>query len=174
MSTTLTLNRLLTISMSLLLVLFAAGSKAESRLIPGFLFVETAYLEQQGNDTNTADAYFTLTNLHAEDPLVLLAVSGENFESATFRGNENAVLDQIVIQPGERVAGIHLVMTGANLTDAGDAPLEFSVLIRRGLEPLPPVDAIAPSGGLFSGGIKAREAGIPNEDEYIFKVDIRS
>ncbi len=173
MSIKFTFNQLLTFALSLLLIVLAGTVKAESRLYPGFLFIESAYLEQ-GSDANSAEAFFTLTNLHPDDPLVLLTVSSDIFEAATFEDAENSPLSQIVIQPGERLEGVRVVLAGVNLSESSHSMVDFNVLIRRGLEPLPPVDAIESSGGLFSGGIKAREAGIPNEDEYIFRVDIRN
>lgn len=168
----LTLNRLLTLAISLLLAFLTVGVKAESRLFPGFLFVESAYLEQ-GSDLTSADAYITVTNLHPEDPLVLLTASSEIFEGATFFDDANAEMTQVVIQPGERLAGLRVALSGVDLTDSSGAPVEFSFLIRRGLEAMEAVDAIETNNGPFGGGIKAREAGIPNEDEYTFRVDIR-
>ena len=177
MSIKITLNRLLAFPISLLFILSAAGVKAESRLIPGFLFVESAYLQQQANSANTADAYITVTNLHPDDPLVLLNVSSENIEAATFNNADNPELNQIVIQPGERKADIHMVLSGVDLADSPGDALEFSLLIRRGLEAMEPVDAIINDEGqqgAFFGGIKNREAGIPNEDEYVVIVDVRN
>lgn len=176
MSIKIILNRFLAFPISLLLILFAAGVKAESRLIPGFLFVESAYLQQQGNSANTADAYITVTNLHPDDPLVLLDVTSDFFETATFSSDDNSELAQIVIQPGERVAGIHMLLSGFDLAESQGDALEFSFLIRRGLEAMEAVDAIANDEGqqgAFFGGLRNREAGIPNEDEYILRVDIR-
>jgi hypothetical protein len=157
-----------------LLLLSSSAVFAEPKLFPGFLFVESAYLEQSGSAADEADIYFSIRNLHADDPIVLLGINGDEEAAARMYDGQNAMLQQIVINPGETVSGIHAVLRNADLSAAEDGQLALNLLIRRGLEALPPVDAIESSGGLFSGGVKAREAGIPNEDDYQVRFDIRN
>ncbi len=146
-----------------LLLLSSTAVFAESKLFPGFLFVESAYLERSGA-ADEADIYFSIRNLHADDPIVLLGISGdeEDDAAATMYDDQNAMLQQIVVNPGETVSGIHAVLRNADLSAAEDGQLALNLLIRRGLEALPPVEATeGTGGGAFSGGIKAQDAGFP-------------
>jgi hypothetical protein len=149
---------------------------AEPKLFPGFLFVESAYLEHSGA-ADEADIYLSIRNLHPDDPIVLLGISGDEDDAvaAIMYDAQNVMLQQIVVNPGETVSSIHAVLRNADLSAAEDGQLGLNILVRRGLEALPPVEASeGTGGGAFSGGIKAQEAGIPNEDDYRVSFDIRN
>lgn len=165
------LGRLLALPVFLLLL--PGVVSAQASLYPGFMMVE-AFLDRPDSGAGDSNAVISISNLHESDPLVLLDITGENFESATIYNENNEEIDQLVIQPGERVYNIPVMLNGVDSSVFDDSTYDLNFFVRRGLEAMEPVEAIEGTQGAFSGGIKAREAGIPNEDEYIVNFAIRN
>ncbi len=160
-----------------LMVLMQKMALAEPKLFPGFLFVEDAYLERSAQGENQAVAHFSIKNLHADDPIVLLGLTGEMFEEATVYDAQDNMQEEWVINPGETLTGLRAVLSDIELTDADARTVALNLYIRRGLlamEAIEEVNNDEGQQGAFFGGLKNREAGIPNEDEYLVAFDIRN
>ena len=146
-------------------------------MIPGFFGIESSYIEAPAANAGAANGYLTIVNLHYE-PLRLLSASSELFENAGFFDANNQPLEYIEILPGERVAmrpgGMHMQFNNPDAELSAGEPLELTLLIRRGREAMEAVEGFdASEAGAFSGK-KSIEAGIPNEEEYVIKVDVRN
>lgn len=147
---------------------------AQPTFIPGFLGVESSYIERPASGADSTEAFLTLTNLHPREPLVILDISGGMFEESSMVGANGEELENIVLQPGERLVmsddGVHVVLNGVDASMLADHGLELTLFIRRGLEPEDPVEAREAT----AFGPPAREAGIPNEKEYMVSVEVRN
>jgi hypothetical protein len=160
-----------------LMVLTQSLALAEPKLFPGFLFVENAYLERSEQNENQAVAHFSIRNLHTDDPLVLLGVTGEMFEEARLYDAQNNMREEFVINPGETLRGLRAELNDIEFTDAEAISIALNLYIRRGLlamEAIEEVNNDEGQQGAFFGGLKNREAGVPNEDEYLVAFDIRN
>lgn len=136
-------------------------------LIPGFIYVDTAYIEMPAPGTNQANVTFTVQNMHANDPLVILSLLGDSLAEAT-------MFDQVVINPGEVSAPLNVVVTLADDFTINDDELDLNLLVRRGLEAMEYVEAIDDprARARVPLGFKQQKSGIPNEDEYRITFDI--
>jgi hypothetical protein len=163
--------------MPALLILTQKIALAEPKLIPGFLFVENAYLEPLELSENQAVAHFSIKNLHADDPMVLLGLTGEMFEVAALYDSQDNMREELVINPGETLTGLRAVLSSMELSDTDANTIGINLFIRRGLLAMEAIEEInndEGQNGAFFGGLKNREAGIPNEDEYLVAFDIRN
>lgn len=147
---------------------------AQPVMIPGFMGIESSYIEAPESDADSTQAYFTIVNLHYE-PLRLLGASSGIFENAVLMDANNQVLEFVEILPGERVAmgpgGLHMQLNDIDSELATGDSYEFKLKVRRGREAMEAVEAIEVQG-LFSG-TRSRKAGIPNEDEYAVRVSVK-
>mgnify|MGYP003653140901 FL=1 len=148
---------------------------AQPVMIPGFMGIESSYIEAPASDEDSTNAYFTIVNLHYE-PLRLLSASSEIFENAVFLDANNQQLEFVEILPGQRIAmipgGLHMQLNDIDSGIAAGDSFEFKLKVRRGREALPFQEEMV-AVGLFSGGPSPRPAGIPNEDEYAVKVPVK-
>ncbi len=165
-----TISRLIAVPMAILCLQTAV---AQPIMIPGFMGIENSSLDASSG-SDTANAYFTITNLHRE-PIVLLSTTGDVFESASFIGADNQELEQVVIEPGDRLImganGIHVRLSGVDAAVAEEYTQPITLLVRRGLEAEEEVEASEENFGVMSG-MRLREAGIPNEKEYVVNVPV--
>ncbi len=138
------------------------------KLFPGFLYVDNPYVEMSDAASNQARVSFTIQNMHASDPLVLLSILGESLEAST-------ELEQLVINPGEVSPPVHALVTLADDYSASDGNLYLEILVRRGLEAMEYVEVIEDPRALARVplGFKLQKSGIPNEDEYLVPFEIR-
>jgi hypothetical protein len=138
------------------------------KLFPGFLYVDSPYVEMQDTESNQARVSFTIQNMHASDPLVLLSISGESLEASI-------ELEQLVINPGEISPTVYALVTFTNDYIVNDGNLYLGILVRRGLEAMEYVEAIEDPRALARVplGFKLQKSGIPNEDEYLVPFQVR-
>jgi copper(I)-binding protein len=165
-----TINR--TIIMLLTLLFVQTAAYAQPIMIPGFMGIESSYMEAPMADSESTSAYFTIANLHYE-PIVLLGASGDMFENAVFVGSDNEELEQVIIQPGGRLVmepnGVHLKINDVEASSANEHFQELTLLVRRGLEPLDEVDEQRRDA---NNGQRGREAGVPNEHRFVVNVPL--
>ena len=151
-----------------------AAAQAQPLMVPGFMAIENSSMDAPTAGSDSSNAYFTITNLHSE-PIVLLSASGDIFESATFIGANSDELEQVVIEPGDRLVmgpnDIHLRLSEVDAAVTEDRSQAITLLVRRGLEPEPEVEAVDELGAM--SGVRSREAGIPNEKKYVVHVMVR-
>ena len=145
---------------------------AEPFLIPGFLGIESSYIEAPDADSDSTNAYFTITNLHNE-PILILSASGDIFDNATLRDSNNEELDYIELLPRERLVmqsdGLHIQLNEIDESIAAGDILELTLLVRRGREAIEYVEEF------FDNSIrKTLGGGIPNEKEYVVHISIRN
>jgi copper(I)-binding protein len=147
---------------------------AQPVVVPGFMAVETSYLEAPAADSQSTLAYFTIANLHNE-PIVLLGASSDLSESARLNNPEHEEVESIVIQPRERLVMesdgyyVHLNEVDSAIAEGGSQ--EITLLVRRGLEAMEEVEAQERDS---NNGIVAREAGIPNEHDIVVRVPVKN
>ncbi|MDG2091396.1 MAG: copper chaperone PCu(A)C [Gammaproteobacteria bacterium] len=159
---------------ALTVLFFQATAQAQPIIVPGFMVVESSYLEAPESSAHSTLAYFTIANLH-DEPIILLGASSDISESATLNGPGHEELESIVIQPSERLImgsdGFHVHFDELDSSiDSGDAQ-EITLLVRRGLEALEEVEAQERNA---NNGIRARRAGIPNEHDIVVRVPVRN
>ena len=152
------------------LLFFTSAAQAESLIIPGFMGIESSYIE--ASDVDTANAYFTLVNLHYE-PLLLLGIKTELAENVTFYDSNNEVLEYVEVLPGERLVmrpgGIHAELTAIESSIAAGEAIELTLHTRRGREAMEYVEEF------FDNSMReTKGGGIPNEDEYVMHVTARN
>ncbi len=149
-------------------LLIQPSALGRPKLFPGFLYVDSPFVEMQDAASNQARVSFTIQNMHASDPLVLLSISGESLEAST-------ELEQLVINPGEISPTVHAMVTLADDYAVNDGNLHLEILIRRGLEAMEYVEAIEDPRALARVplGFKVQRSGIPNEDEYLVPFQVR-
>ncbi|MFL2840421.1 MAG: copper chaperone PCu(A)C [Pseudohongiellaceae bacterium] len=149
---------------------------AQPLMIPGFMGIESSYAEAPDAGSDAVMAYFTITNLHYE-PILILSASVDHFESATFNNIDHEEVESIVIQPSQRLVmepgGYHLHLSEINLPDSDLEAYEITLLVRRGLEAMEEVEGSTDNFGAMSG-VRIRDAGIPNHQEFIINVPIRN
>ncbi len=164
------INRTIIIFIALLFVQTAA--QAQPVIVPGFMGIESSYMEAPDASSESASAYFTIANFHYE-PIVLLGATGDIFENATFVGSNNEELEQVIIQPGGRLVmspdDVHIQLNDVDSSSAEEHFQELTLLVRRGLEPLEEVEAQRRDA---NNGQRAREAGVPNEHRFVVNVPI--
>lgn len=157
-----------------LAILAFQSVQAQPIMIPGFMGIESSSLDAAAEGSDSTTAYFTISNLHHE-PIILLSASAEAFENANFIGPNNEELEQVIIQPGDRLImgsnDVHLRLSGFDASINDERSQAITLLVRRGLEPEEEVEAIEDMGAM--SGRRSREAGIPNEKEYIVNVPVR-
>ncbi|MBN4053642.1 copper chaperone PCu(A)C [Haliea sp. AH-315-K21] len=159
----------------LAMLFFQTTAYAQPVMVPGFMGIESFYIENSGSDT--ANAYFTIVNFD-DEPMRILSASGDAFGNAIITGTNNEELEYIEIMPNERVVMAPSSMY-FQLSDLGDSLIvgethEITLLIRRGREAGEMVEETTRgAGGAFSGG-RLRDAGIINEKEYVVKVPVRN
>ncbi len=155
-----------------LLLMCLQSVQAQPIMIPGFMAIESSSMDAPSMGSDTSNVYFTISNLHYE-PIVLLSASGDIFEGATFVDSNNGELEQVVIEAGNRIVmgpnNVHLRLSGVDV-DAEDRYQDITLLVRRGLEAEEEVEAIEALGNM--SGVRSREAGIPNEKEYVVNVPV--
>lgn len=145
---------------------------AEPFLIPGFFGVESSHIEAPAAGSDSASAYFTLSNLHYE-PILVLSASSDFFDNATMLSSNNEELEYIELLPGERLdmqaSGMHIQLNGIeDSLNAGDLH-EITLLIRRGREAMEYVEAF------FDNSIRETfGGGIPNEKEYVMHIAVKN
>ena len=146
---------------------------AQPIMIPGFMGIESSYLDAPEADSHSTMAYFTISNLHHE-PILLLGASGDEIGSATLNNSEHQAVDSILIEPGQRLvmqpAGYHVHLDEINISDADKDFYSVTLLVRQGLEAMAEVDAVEFLGAM--SGQRGRKAGIPNEQEFVVNVPI--
>jgi copper(I)-binding protein len=156
-----------------LLMLGLHSTYAQPIMIPGFMGIESSYMDAPAG-SDSGNAYFTISNFHYE-PIVLLSASGNVFGNATFLGPNNDELDQLVIQPGERLVmgpdSVYMHLSDLQASDGEEPSQQITLLVRRGLEADEEIEATTGFGGL--SGSRTREAGIPNEKEYVVNVPVK-
>ena len=156
-----------------LAILCFQSVQAQPIMIPGFMGIENSSLDAAAAGADSTSAYFTISNLHYE-PIILLSASGEAFENAAFIGSNNEELEQVIIQPGDRLImgsnDVHLRLSGIDASINDERSQAITLLVRRGLEPEEEVEAIENLGAM--SGQRSREAGIPNEKEYVVNVPV--
>jgi len=153
---------------------FQLSAHAQPVMVPGFMAIESSYIENAGSDS--ANAYFTITNFD-DEPMRILSASGETFESAVVIGPNNETLEYVEILPNERLAmdarGMHIQLSNVSESVMAGETQEVTLLIRRGREAMEAVEAQEGGfAGAFSGP-KIREAGIPNEQDYVVRVPVK-
>ncbi len=157
-----------------LLMLCFQSTQAQPIMIPGFMGIESSYMDAPAAGSDASNAYFTISNLYSE-PIVLLSATGDIFENATFLGPNNDELEQLIIQPGERLVmgpdTVYMHLSDLQTSSIEDHSQQITLLVRRGLEAEEEVEAQDGFGGL--SGARQREAGIPNEKEYVVNVDLK-
>ena len=163
-----------TIIIFMTLMLLQTTAQAQPILVPGFMGIESSYMEAPAAGSDSSNAYFTISNLHYE-PIVLLSASGEAFGNATFIGPDGNQLEQVVIRPGGRLVmgpnNVHLRLGEFDAEANDEGYQDITLLVRRGLEPEEAVEAIEELGVM--SGVRSREAGIPNEKKYVVHVMVR-
>lgn len=164
----------LTIIILMTLMFLQTAVQAQPILVPGFMGIESSYMDHPAAGSDTSNAYFTISNLHYE-PIVLLSASGDTFENATFIGTNGNELEQVIIQPGDRLVmgpnNVHLRLAELDAAATDESSQDITLLVRRGLEPEDAVEAIQELGAM--SGVRSREAGIPNEKKYVVNVIVR-
>tara|TARA_R110000772_G_scaffold134567_5_gene243168 strand:+ start:1077 stop:1610 length:534 start_codon:yes stop_codon:yes gene_type:complete len=173
--TKLSVSHLFALAMALLFLQTSAF--AQPVMIPGFFGIESSYIEAPENDTTSTNAYLTIVNLHYE-PLRLLGTSSEIFENAEFFDANNQPVEYFEVLPGERLAmrpgGMHIKLGSLDSAISAGETVDISLHVRRGREALEAVEAFDPMDNVGAlTGRKPVKAGIPNEDEYVIKADIR-
>lgn len=164
------LRKLLATTFAILLL--QSTALAEPFVVPGFIGIESSYIVADEMNSDTASAYFTLTNLHSE-PILILSASGEIFDNATLKGSNNEVLEYIEVLPRERLvmesSGMHIQLNDLNESVAAGDTIELALLIRRGREAMEYVEEFFDSSirETFGGGI-------PNEKEYVMHISVRN
>lgn len=157
-----------------LAILCFQSVQAQPIMVPGFMGIELSSLDAIANDADSTNAYFTISNLHYE-PIVLLGASGETFENGAFIGPNNEELEQVVIQPGGRLVmssnDVHVRLSDVDASINDESSQAITLLVRRGLEAEEEVEAVENLGAM--SGQRGREAGIPNEQEYVVNVPVR-
>ena len=157
----------------LVMLLLQAAAQAQPVMVPGFMAIESSYIESEGSDS--ANAYFTISNFD-DEPMRILSASGDVFENAviTAGGQE---LEYIEILPNERLVmspeGMHIQLSGLSEELMAGEQEDVTLLIRRGREAM---EALEAQEGGFAGafsGEKIRDAGIPNEKDYVVRVPVR-
>ncbi|PCJ41564.1 MAG: hypothetical protein COA71_08390 [SAR86 cluster bacterium] len=145
---------------------------AEPLLIPGFLGIESSYIETPEADSNTTNAYFTIINLHNQ-PIRLLNTNSDFFGSAVFHAANGEELEYIEVLPRERVVmepgGIYIQLN--EITDsitAADSTHEVTLLVRRGREAMEFVEEY-----FDNSERELRGGGIPNEKEFLAHISVR-
>ena len=143
---------------------------AQPLVIPGFLGIESSYIEASGSDS--ASAYLTLTNLHYE-PILILSASGDIFENATLKDSNNEELEYIEVLPRERIVmgsgGMHIQLNEVDDSITAGDTIELTLLVRRGREAMEYVEEFFDSSirETFGGGI-------PNEKEYVMHITVKN
>lgn len=155
-----------------LAMLFFQVAHAQPVVVPGFMAIESSYLEAPESGSHSTMAYFTISNLHSE-PIVLLGASSEIFESASLNAPGHEAIESIVIQPRERlemgVDGYHVHLDEIDDSLANGQSKEVTLLVRRGLEPLEEIEG---QDAFRNAGIRSRDAGIPNEHDIVVHVQV--
>lgn len=161
------------------IVLFAAlgfqmSAHAQPVMVPGFMAIESSYIENSGS--GSASAYFTITNFD-DEPMRILSASGEAFESAVIAGPNDETHEYVEILPNQRLnmaeSGIHFQLNNVSDSLMAGETQDVTLLIRRGREAMEAVEAQEGGfAGAFSGA-KIRDAGIPNEKDYVVRVPVR-
>ena len=143
---------------------------AEPLVIPGFLGIESSYIEE--SDSNSASAYLTLTNLHHE-PILILSASGDIFENATLIDSNNEELEYIEVLPRERLVmgsgSTHIQLNEIDDSITAGDTIELTLLVRRGREAMEYVEEFFDSSVRETFG-----GGIPNEKEYVMHISVRN
>ena len=147
---------------------------AQPIMVPGFMRIEGSSVDAPAAGSDSTNAYFTILNLHFE-PIVLLSTSGEIFENAAFIGSNNEELEQVIIEPGDRLVmgpnDVHVRLSDIGSSFADERSQKITLLVRRGLEAEEEVEEIEGFGSM--SGVRRREAGIPNEKEYVVNVPVK-
>ena len=146
---------------------------AQPIMIPGFMGIESSYFDAPEADSDSTMAYFTIANLHQE-PILLLAASGDSFGHVMLNNAEHEPVDSILIEPGQRLVmqpgGYHVHLDEIDSDVADEGTFAVTLLVRRGLEAMEEVEA---QQGDANAGQRAIEAGVPNEQEFVVDVPVR-
>jgi copper(I)-binding protein len=142
---------------------------AEPTMIPGFLGIESSYIEK--TDDESANAYFTFTNLHY-DSILLLSASSDIFGSTTLKGGDNEEVEFIEVLPNERVVmqpgGLHMQLNEMDSSIASGETIEVTLLLRQGREAEEEVEAI------YDNSLRRMVGGgIPNEKEFVVHISVQ-
>ncbi len=163
-----------TIILLMTLMFLQTTVQAQPILVPGFMGIESSYMDAPAAGSDSSNAYFTISNLHYE-PIVLLSATGEAFGNATFIDPDGNELEQVVIRPGGRLVmgpnNVHLRLGELEAEAVDEGSQDITLLVRLGLEPEEAVEAIEELGVM--SGVRSREAGIPNEKKYVVHVMVR-
>jgi len=158
----------------LAMVFVQTAAHAQPVMIPGFMGIESSYMHAPEASSDSATAFFTIANLHYE-PIVVLGLSGDMFDHATLVGSNGAELDQVIIEPGDRLVmsanDVHFQLSGVDSANLEGHFQELTLLVRRGLEPLEEVEAQRRDA---NNGQRGRDAGVPNEHKYVVNVPLRN
>jgi copper(I)-binding protein len=147
---------------------------AQPIMVPGFMGIESSYIEapEEGSDSTTA--YFTISNFHYE-PILILSANGDSFESAALNNADHGTVESILIEPGQRLVmqpgGFHVHLSEIDATMFDEDSYDITLLVRRGLEPMEEVEAVQELGAM--SGVRSREAGIPNEQEFVVNSPVK-
>ena len=158
----------------LAMVFVQTVAHAQPVMIPGFMGIESSHMNAPATSSESATVFFTIANLHYE-PIVVLGLSGDVFGQATLVGSNGGELEQVIIEPGDRLVmsanDVHFQLSGVDFANLGGHFQELTLLVRRGLEPLEKVEA---QRGDAVGGQRGRDAGVPNEHKYVVNVPLRN
>ncbi len=164
------------IAIPLAMFCFQSAVQAQPLMIPGFMGIESSYVEAPAADSDSTMAYFTITNLHQE-PILLLSASGDNFESATLNNADHEEIESVVIEPGQRLVmapgGFHVHLSEIDASSSNEESYKITLLVRRGLEPMEAIEGSEENFGAMSGA-RSRGAGIPNEQEFVINVPVHN
>ncbi len=150
------------------------SAHAQPLMVPGFMGIESSYVEAPEAGSDSTTAYFTISNFHYE-PILILSATGEGFESAALNNADHGAVESIIVEPGQRLVmqpggfHVHLSEVDASMFDEGS--LDITLLLRRGLEPMEEVEAVEELGAM--SGVRSREAGIPNEQEFVVNFPVK-
>ena len=157
-----------------LAILCMQSAHAQPIMVPGFMGLESSYVEAPEAGSDSTTAYFTISNFHHE-PILILSATGDGFESAALNDANHGAVESIIIEPGQRLVmqpggfHVHLSEIDASMFDEGS--FEITLLLRRGLEAMEEVEAVEELGAM--SGVRSREAGIPNEQEFVVNVPVK-
>jgi len=163
------------LTLSLACLTMHSTALAQPLMVPELLIVEESYIESPADGQDSANVYFTITNLH-KDPIRFLKAktgSGE-FENSKLLGANNEELEYIEILPSQRVVmepnGMHVQLSDVDAAALRDQNrLPFTILVRQGREALPYQE-----GGFDGGTRRVIREGIPNEHEFTVNVAVRN
>jgi len=156
------------------MLFFQATVHAQPIVIPGFMTIESSYLEAPEAGSDSTLAYFTIWNLHYE-PIIILSSTTDISENVTFNGHGHEEVSTILIQPSERLVmgpdGFHIDLDEIDTSISAGEFHEITLLVRRGLKAEEEIEGQEKDANT---GQRFRAAGIPNEHSFVVNVPVRN